>query len=161
MDHTNKQDAIRFKEFLKIERLRNSMTQTDLACLMSVSRQTVSSWEKGTRIPDVFTLEALAEVLHTSVYQLLAGKEKEESEQAENMPVSSEVVRQLTLLNSHYAELIWRKDRKWKTTWIILCFLGAIIILTLIVHLYIFHFQSGTNIEIKPLQEENIILTDE
>lgn len=160
MDNTRKKEQIRFDESLKLERQRNNMTQTDLANLMSVSRQTVSSWEKGTRTPDVPTVEALAEVLHTSVYRLLGGKEEEETSQTAEWMDTKEIAKQLALLNSHYAGVIWRKQRKWRITWTILGILAAIILLFLLLRSYIFHYQSGGTLETKAIQEETIIIED-
>ena len=46
-----------------IEQLRKekSMTQSDLAAAVGVSKQAVSNWECGKRFPDVSLIEALTE----------------------------------------------------------------------------------------------------
>ena len=160
MDETTQNGKNSFNVVLKLERQRNGMTQTDIASLMSVSRQTVSSWENGTRIPDVPTVEALAEVLHTSVYRLLGGKEHEETGQNTESMETLEIAKQLALLNSHYAELLWRKKQKWRFALILLGVFAAIVILILICRFYIFYYQSGNVLEVKPLQEETFIIEE-
>lgn len=158
MENNSEQKEITFSESLRLERQRNRMTQTDLANIMSVTRQTVSSWEKGTRLPDVPTMETLAEVLHTSVYRLLGGKENAENENNNKPMELQEIARQLALLNSHYAEMIWQRKRKWKLLLSILGLLTAIAIIVFIMRFYTYHYRSAASIETKPLQEETSIL---
>ena len=66
----------------KISQLRkqHNMTQKDLAQLLSVTDKAVSKWERGINFPDLMTLEKIAEVLHTSVVELL-GIEQPSSQQ--------------------------------------------------------------------------------
>ena len=66
----------------KISQLRkqHNMTQKDLAQLLSVTDKAVSKWERGINFPDLMTLEKIAEVLHTSVVELL-GIEQQSSQQ--------------------------------------------------------------------------------
>lgn len=120
------------------------MTQTDLANIMTVSRQTVSSWEKGTHIPDVPTMETLVEVLHTSVYRLLGGKEDAENRSSHKTMDVQEISKQLPLLNSYYADMIWQKKRRWNLALIILGILTAIAMTILTTRFYVFHYQGGT-----------------
>ncbi len=44
------------KDRIKTERLRKELNQPQLAKIMNVSKQTVSNWENGNRIPDTLTL---------------------------------------------------------------------------------------------------------
>lgn len=57
----------------KIMRLRKrkNMTQKDLAELLSVTDKAVSKWERGLNFPDLLTLEKAAQVLDSSVMELL------------------------------------------------------------------------------------------
>lgn len=66
----------------KISQLRkqHNMTQKDLAQLLSVTDKAVSKWERGINFPDLMMLEKIAEVLHTSVVELL-GIEQQSSQQ--------------------------------------------------------------------------------
>lgn len=58
-------------EQLRTLRTRQGLSQQALAEQLHVVRQTVSKWEQGRSVPDATTLPRLAEVLHTSVPELL------------------------------------------------------------------------------------------
>ncbi len=55
-------------------RKRKNMTQPELADEMGVSFQAVSNWERGNSMPDISKLSELAEILGTSVDDLLGKK---------------------------------------------------------------------------------------
>ncbi|WP_434303938.1 helix-turn-helix transcriptional regulator [Clostridium botulinum] len=63
------------KDRLKCERLRKDLNQTELAKLLNVSKQTVSNWENGNRIPDTLTLSKLADFFNCSVDYILGRSE--------------------------------------------------------------------------------------
>ena len=65
-----------------IKRLRKAknMTQADLAERLHVTRQTVSSWERGNSNPDLSMLAAIAEALDTDQTTLLYPGSKSEKE---------------------------------------------------------------------------------
>lgn len=54
-------------------RKTKSLTQGDLAAQLHVTRQAVSSWERGGSCPDFDTLKSLAEILEATPKQLLYG----------------------------------------------------------------------------------------
>ena len=54
-------------------RKAKGMTQEELAAQLHVTRQAVSSWERGGSCPDFDTLKALAELLDATPEQLLYG----------------------------------------------------------------------------------------
>ena len=54
-------------------RKARDLTQEDLAAQLHVTRQAVSSWERGGSCPDFDTLKALAELLDATPEQLLYG----------------------------------------------------------------------------------------
>ena len=56
---------------IRRQRIMLEMSQTQLAEKLSVTRQTVSSWERGNSYPDVVMLEALASALETDVNSLI------------------------------------------------------------------------------------------
>ena len=62
-----------------IRTLRKSkgLTQEELAAQLHVTRQAVSSWERGGSCPDFDTLKALAGILDATPEQLLYGTETE------------------------------------------------------------------------------------
>lgn len=60
-----------FSKNLKQLRQAGGMSQAQLAEQMHVTRQTISSWERGNSYPDIGSLTQLAEVLGVEVQQLL------------------------------------------------------------------------------------------
>lgn len=67
-----------------IKRLRQekSMTQAELADRLHVTRQTVSSWERGNSTPDLSLLPAIAEALETDQTNLLYPGEPQKKKEA-------------------------------------------------------------------------------
>lgn len=59
---------------IKNLRIEKGMTQSDLANVLYISRQAVSSWENGRTQPDVEMLGKLSQVFAVSVEELLYGK---------------------------------------------------------------------------------------
>lgn len=59
------------KDRIKKERLEKGLNQPELAKVMNISKQTVSHWENGIRIPDTLTLSKLADFFDCSVDYLL------------------------------------------------------------------------------------------
>jgi DNA-binding XRE family transcriptional regulator len=49
------------------------MSQEELATLLNVSRQTISKWETGDTLPDVYNAVALAKMFHISLDVLILG----------------------------------------------------------------------------------------
>lgn len=59
------------KNKIKEERLNKGLSQPELAKIMNVSKQTISNWENGNRMPDVLTLKKLADFFNVSTDYLL------------------------------------------------------------------------------------------
>ncbi|WP_125154312.1 helix-turn-helix domain-containing protein [Clostridium rectalis] len=59
------------KDRIKQERLKRELSQRELAKIMNVSKQTISNWENGNRVPDVLTLKKLADYFNVSTDYLL------------------------------------------------------------------------------------------
>ncbi|MBE6819668.1 MAG: helix-turn-helix domain-containing protein [Ruminococcaceae bacterium] len=59
-------------------RIKNNMSQGNLADMLDVSRQTVSKWENNICMPDTEKLIQLSEVFKVSTDFILKGKEKNE-----------------------------------------------------------------------------------
>lgn len=55
------------QERLKELRMGRGLTQQQLSEMMNVTRTTVSNWERGTRIPDLESLENLAKFYKVSL----------------------------------------------------------------------------------------------
>ena len=66
---------------LKEKRLEENYTQKDLAEILHVSRQTISSWEVGRTYPDLDVLIAISELYNTPLDDLL----KEDSEMVKDI----------------------------------------------------------------------------
>lgn len=80
------------------QRISKNQSQTDLADLLDVSRQSVSKWENDSAVPDLDKLIKLSKIFEITLDELVFGekeKEKREDEKAENadaarsFPVSS------------------------------------------------------------------------
>lgn len=67
---------ISFAETLRRLRLKNDISQQQLADLIHVQRSTIASWETGRRIPDVAMISKLSECLGVDVDTLLHYSEK-------------------------------------------------------------------------------------
>ena len=68
-------DNKKISEFISNKRKQLGMTQTEVAEKLDISFQAVSKWENGT-LPNVEVLVELAKVLHTSVDEILVGRDK-------------------------------------------------------------------------------------
>lgn len=64
-------DNIKIAEFLLARRKEKGITQSDLADKMGVTYQAVSRWEKGDSIPDLDTLDHLADFYGVTVDEIL------------------------------------------------------------------------------------------
>ncbi len=74
-------------EFLATLRKAHGYTQQEVADRLSVSNRTVSAWERGTVLPDILLLPALAELYGVTVDEILAG---ERNTEAASRPALSE-----------------------------------------------------------------------
>ncbi len=107
-------------------RKQKGYSQETFAQKLHVVRQTVSKWEKGYSVPDAETLKVIAELLDTSVSELLGSSVKEPENDTDQK--EDEIAKQLAILNDQLAE---RSVRRRKTIKRIL--LGVIIAILLIV----------------------------
>ena len=64
------------KEVILDLRLKNNMTQNDLAEKLFVTRQAVSRWETGETTPDIDALKALSKLFDVSINTLLGSPRK-------------------------------------------------------------------------------------
>ena len=56
---------------LKEWRKKAYFTQTELAKQLGVAQNTVSCWERGNAIPDIFTTEKLSEILNVPITEII------------------------------------------------------------------------------------------
>ena len=94
---------------IKNLREKKRMTQLQLAEKIGVSDKTVSKWEKGVSVPDAETLIKLADLLDTSVNDLLGSNVVPEDSNDMNK-IADQLVRvneQLAIKNNR-ARRIWK-----------------------------------------------------
>lgn len=96
-----------FNENLKSLRKEKGFSQEELAIRLHVVRQTISKWEKGLSVPDADLIIRIAEILETSVSQLLGAKNIDEADEDHVAEQLSRINEQLAIRN-HRAKLIWR-----------------------------------------------------
>lgn len=60
-------------KFILELRLKNGLSQNQLAKMIPVSRQAVSSWELGKALPDLGTLLRLSKIFDVSIDEILLG----------------------------------------------------------------------------------------
>lgn len=70
-------DTMKVARRIREARIRQNMTQMNLADAMGVSYQAVSNWERGNSMPDISKLEDLCGALKISVAELLGMEQKE------------------------------------------------------------------------------------
>ena len=68
-----------FKEMLKYLRVRDNLSQAELADKLGVAKSTISMYEVGKREPDFETLEAIADFFNVDMNFLL-GKDRSEND---------------------------------------------------------------------------------
>ena len=67
-------DQIKIGKFIASMRKEQSMTQRQLAAVLTMSDKTVSKWECGNGMPEVALMLPLCEVLRINVNELLSGE---------------------------------------------------------------------------------------
>ena len=70
---------------IKTMRQSRSMTQTDLAHALQVSRSAVGMWESGEREPNLDTIEALADIFNVPMLALIEEKPAAEDGLSDDM----------------------------------------------------------------------------
>lgn len=73
-------DAQKFGSFLAKTRRQCRLTQAELAERLHVTDKAVSRWERGVGLPDINTLEPLADALGLSVVELMQCQPKEQTQ---------------------------------------------------------------------------------
>ena len=111
-----------FCENLKTIRKQRGLSQDALAMRLHVVRQTISKWENGISVPDATQLIQLAEVLDTSVEDLLGSPVTKEHELD-----LGDLARELSLLNAQMAVRNRRTKKILKACLIGLCVLAGFI----------------------------------
>lgn len=69
---------------IKYFRLKNNITQTDLAKKIGVSHQTISNYENKVRHADIDMIIELASVFHVSLDELICGEFEDNPQKKQN-----------------------------------------------------------------------------
>ena len=62
---------IDFKNLIKKLRTSNNLTQKQMSDILCVSRQCISHWENGTRIPDIYMLDKISKKFNVHIMILI------------------------------------------------------------------------------------------
>lgn len=67
-------DQVKIGKFIAELRRRNGLTQEALGEKIGVTNKTISRWENGNYMPDIETLQLLAQKFNVSINELLSGE---------------------------------------------------------------------------------------
>ncbi len=79
-------DVKKIGSFIKTLRKEKGLTQEDLAEALFVSGKTVSRWETGSTLPDLITLQQIAEYLEVDIRELIDGEHFPEIKEEDGSP---------------------------------------------------------------------------
>ncbi|MCI6787589.1 MAG: helix-turn-helix domain-containing protein, partial [Oscillospiraceae bacterium] len=97
-------DAKSFGVFLAQQRKKQGFTQAELAEQLHVTDKAVSRWERGIGLPDINTLEPLANALQMTLDELIHAEIKQERSTAS-------AVQAFVDLFSPQSQSVWRTIR--------------------------------------------------
>lgn len=80
-------DAKTFGAFLARMRKSQGLTQAELAQQLHVTDKAVSRWERGVGLPDINTLEPLADALGLTLADLMHCRDPQEADIAPEVPL--------------------------------------------------------------------------
>lgn len=128
-------------ENLQQLRKAKGLSQEELALQLNVVRQTLSKWEKGLSVPDAQMLIRIAEVLDTSVSDLLG-----EQAPAESQTELKLIAAKLELINEQLARQNERRRKLWRAVFIAVLVLAVLLLLRVVfsVALYLNITQTST-----------------
>lgn len=69
-------DQKKIGTYIKNLRLKNNLSQAELAKKLSVTNQAISKWENGRGIPDIEMLKQLSEIFNVNVDDIINGEEQ-------------------------------------------------------------------------------------
>ena len=110
-------------ENLRLKRKEQGFSQEDLAARLHVVRQTISKWENGMSVPSAEQLVELADILNTTVGELLGAAYESEENQ-------DRLVEELARINTQLAIQNHRARRMWKViAMIVIVFAAALFLI--------------------------------
>ena len=78
-------DNEKIGKYIRELRIKENLSQSQLAEMIPISRQAVSKWERGKTIPDSQTLLILSKIFNVSIDSLLLGEKVEKKQQLEKL----------------------------------------------------------------------------
>lgn len=123
-DDNMKKDKV--SQFIQQLRKENDMTQQNLADKLFISDKTISKWERGISIPDIFMIEKLSEIFNISVLEFMNGER------------NSEAINNKGLVDEILIESVKEENNKVKHKNNIIKYLILIVVLFFILFLLIF-----------------------
>lgn len=91
-----------------IRKYRESLhlTQGELAEMINYSDKTISKWERGESVPDVFTINKLAKIFRVSIETLLSDTTKTTKTQSQNVGLWQKFTLQIIIISVTFAYII-------------------------------------------------------
>ncbi len=95
-------------------RKKTTISQAGLAELLFISPQAVGKWERGESMPDIITLNRLAEILRVDLnyfsegFSSVSGEERSVEESSEPTPITSEKLKKGKKLNWNMSQGSWQ-----------------------------------------------------
>lgn len=83
------------ERLIKLRKSRK-LTQSELAIIMNVAKNTVSQWESSKREPNLDTIKKLANVFNVSVDYLIGNDTEEKHAQQRNAKVLTQIQQEVT-----------------------------------------------------------------
>ena len=102
-------------EIISTLRKERGMTQKELAEKMGVSDKAVSKWERNLSCPDVTTIAHLAEVLGTSVEQLLDVQPTEKVKDSPKVDIADLILKAIPLAMGTALTVVSMME--WRNPW--------------------------------------------
>lgn len=112
-------DQVKIGKFIAELRRKNGLTQEALGEKIGVTNKTISRWENGNYMPDIETLQLLAQEFHISIDELLSGVRMQDenlSQKADENVIdeSESKAREFSMEERKaYFKKKWRKEHIW------------------------------------------------
>ena len=116
-------------------RKKKGMTQKELASQLYVSPSTVSKWENGDSIPDIYTLKDLAEIFQVSISEFIGQEEDMTSTKGDSKVEHGSIVQEQT---ESEPELILSKHKGYKPFKMLVAGVLLLFIFAIVTSFYIY-----------------------
>ena len=156
MDHSST-EATLHSNILRA-RKNKKYSQSELGELLGVSRQTISNWENGQSVPDVYSIKKLEQYLDIPLEELLGkGATREVIENSEGL-TDDAIAKHLAKLTTFYALELERRKKFEERMLLSVRVFAYLLLLTLILFLLIRIFIYPATIEIEPIVQKEVVV---